>query len=350
MSSTFRTVWAFRWSLAALFPAFEQLEFAERQARGLEKKDRDNPSEAPPVVLSDPQHPLPNRGCFMWTLTAPDEAAQRDARELMKRFNRLMTLWRRKGGKPLRAIRVIEPGRKNGRLHFHFVTPDYHDVRRIRPLAEAAGFGRINAKWKPVEKARYVGKYLTKYRLKMPKGTRRWACIGFKGCRVNDVKFREKELTLLVRDTSLRSVTRWRDSAGDTLHEIVHRTDADSVTRAKETHTMTISNEGLVLIQKHLAEGKFVGLGEYRSAKKRDLTFTDDDRNKVTRHLVEHGIEFGGVAVQCSEWLPDGVTEIVKLPAQKGEPVLVFVDQYTKKYGVTTSGIISLANLNGKLK
>ena len=67
----------------------------------------------------------------------------------------------------LASIRVFEMHKRHG-LHVHMVTNERIDVVQARALAEKAGWGRIHVTVMPAEHARYLAKYLSKDRPRLP--------------------------------------------------------------------------------------------------------------------------------------------------------------------------------------
>ena len=114
---------------------------------------------------------------YLWTLTTSDVV---DLPELSSRWRKF--IWN--GFEP--CVRVFEKHPGGHGYHVHFVIANRLDVDDLRIRTQRAGFGRTNARRIPGKKARYIAKYLTKRAQSCP-GARRWACVGFKGCKVKDV-------------------------------------------------------------------------------------------------------------------------------------------------------------------
>jgi hypothetical protein len=68
------------------------------------------------------------------------------------------------------------------------VTTRWLDVNKARALAERAGWGRIHVQEIPIERAGYLGKYLSKERPRCLKRWRLWAGFGdWKWTRIKDL-------------------------------------------------------------------------------------------------------------------------------------------------------------------
>jgi hypothetical protein len=83
---------------------------------------------------------------------------------------------------------VFELHPKGHGLHIHMVTDAWLNIDIVNALGQRAGFGRINVKAIPRERASYLGKYLSKERPACFKGTRLWAPVGqIEGSKVRDI-------------------------------------------------------------------------------------------------------------------------------------------------------------------
>src|ERR1019366_2874179 len=121
--------------------------------------------------------------CHLWTYTFENDVPPKGA----ARRWRLFVRWHVETGR--KCVRVLESGGWHGRWHYHCVTPERWKVDEVREAAERYGFGRINVKRLPANRAHYVAKYLGKQnRGNLPPGQRRWACVGFEGVPVNRVE------------------------------------------------------------------------------------------------------------------------------------------------------------------
>jgi len=113
---------------------------------------------------------LSEQGLYMWTLTFRELLAVKETR---KRWNHLLTLIRRRWPE-LCGLRVFELHKHHG-LHVHLVTNRRIDVNVVRALAKQAGWGRVNVKRIPADRASYLAKYLGKDR---PEAFYRWQLWG----------------------------------------------------------------------------------------------------------------------------------------------------------------------------
>src|ERR1035437_8094934 len=109
--------------------------------------------------------------CHLWTYTFENDVPPKEA----ARRWRLFVRWHVETGR--KCVRVLESGGWHGRWHYHCVTPERWKVDEVREAAERYGFGRINVKRLPANRAHYVAKYLGKQnRGNLPPGQRRRAC------------------------------------------------------------------------------------------------------------------------------------------------------------------------------
>lgn len=120
--------------------------------------------------------------CRLWTFTLPgkDAILPQQAGKMWGNLQRRLV--REVGFFGVRAFE-LHPGGHG--LHVHAVASKYFDVNHVRRIAQACGFGRVHVCCIPVDKARYVGKYLSKQkRYPELKGMRLFARVGsskFKG-------------------------------------------------------------------------------------------------------------------------------------------------------------------------
>jgi len=118
---------------------------------------------------------------YLWTFTVAEEV---EPREFAKRHRRLLWLIAReirKGRFPSGwgGVRVFEYHPDGHGLHAHWVVDQRFDVNLLRPLAEAAGLGRVNVVRREASEraAGYLAKYVGKQNRSLG-GLHRWACIG----------------------------------------------------------------------------------------------------------------------------------------------------------------------------
>jgi len=116
---------------------------------------------------------LAEQPLYMWGLTFMEVLDIKDTR---KRWNHLLTLIKRQWPE-LCGLRVFEMHKMHG-LHVHLLTNRFIDVNVMRALAKKAGWGRINVKRIPAERAAYLAKYLSKDRAECLKSWRLWAGFG----------------------------------------------------------------------------------------------------------------------------------------------------------------------------
>jgi hypothetical protein len=142
---------------------------------------------------------LGEQGLYMWTLTFRELLALKDTR---KRWNYLLTLMKRRWLE-LCGLRVFEMHKEHG-LHVHLITNRRIYVNEVRRLAKKAGWGRVNVKRVPPERAAYLAKYLGKARPEAMHGWRLWGAFGrWDWSRVGDVTT-ESLLTETWRECSVK--------------------------------------------------------------------------------------------------------------------------------------------------
>ena len=286
------------------------------------------------------------KSCKLWTFTFADPAKRGDAGLALDTWGPFGE-WLRKTGKS--CVRVLEQGER-GAWHFHCVTGEWWDVDEVRKRATALGFGRINVKDVPLEQAWYVAKYVGKAhgKLRLPAGRRQWACVGFKGVSLKNVRLSERS-RVLIPDTSretLVDVVVW--NLGDT---VVHRRRLRIPPRGVyNVHMIELKPTQVKEIATLIARGDVVTLAEYRGCNVKTQQIDDwKTKQKVARVVVEHAVEINAAAVVVSQWLPASAdASTVKPAANKGDIVCVFVQQMKKFRGqlqLTTEKIVPLSTL-----
>lgn len=115
--------------------------------------------------------------CFLWTFTFEEHTSARDAGKAWHRF----TTYCKRNKIALKGLKVYEKHLGGHGIHIHMITPNYYRVVDIRPLAIAAGFGRIHAKRISSSRATYVLKYVRKglrKGIEGMSGVRKWSVFG----------------------------------------------------------------------------------------------------------------------------------------------------------------------------
>jgi hypothetical protein len=115
--------------------------------------------------------------CFLWTFTFTEATSAKDAGRC---WNKLL-LYAARNKIKFKGLKVYEKHPGGHGIHIHMVTPEYYNVNDIRPLAEAAGFGRIHAKRISSSRAGYVLKYVRKglrKGIEGLEGVRKWSVFG----------------------------------------------------------------------------------------------------------------------------------------------------------------------------
>ena len=224
------------------------------------------------------------------------------------------------------CVRVLESGSKGGRWHYHCVTPDRWNVNEIREAAERYGFGRINVKRIPADRAKYVAKYLNKgVRGKLPKGQRRWACVGFKGVAVNRVRASSKTVYLpKVWSRPAYTAVQWNIEGCEPVRADIRKIDGQS---PPEVQHHFISQKTWDTFIADLLAGECLMLGEYRGLTITQKTVSDPvTKTEIVSTVVEHMIECGRTQRTITEWLPAGAdVKGVTLPIEPGTLVKVLV-------------------------
>jgi hypothetical protein len=156
-----------------------------------------------------------NPKLYFWTFTFREVHSLRIA---MRLWNEFLTLLKRKLG--FRGVRVLELHEEHGCL-FHVITNQRFPIRKILPLGERYGFGRIDVR-RVTDTAQTVGylcKYLSKRRVQCLKSARLWSAFGrIERTRVRDVVFETERIRLLRRIMGKPSV---QDELNGTLSPIV---------------------------------------------------------------------------------------------------------------------------------
>jgi hypothetical protein len=115
--------------------------------------------------------------CYLWTFTFSDATSAYDAGKAWHR----LTVYARRNKIAFKGLKVYEKHPGGHGIHIHMITPQYYSVNDVRPLAEAAGFGRIHVKKISSSRASYVLKYVRKglrKGIEGMKGVRKWSVFG----------------------------------------------------------------------------------------------------------------------------------------------------------------------------
>jgi len=127
---------------------------------------------------------LQNPKLYFWTFTFREVHSQKDA---MRLWNQFLTLLKRKLG--FRGVRVLELHEDHG-CHFHVITNQRFQIRKILGFAQRYGFGRLSVKPvnDPGSAVAYLCKYLSNPRPGCLKRARLWSAFGnIERTRVKDV-------------------------------------------------------------------------------------------------------------------------------------------------------------------
>jgi len=279
---------------------------------------------------------LPLKGwVYLWTLTlpTPDVTALQVAsawRSLRK--NSLQDIpW-------FRGVRVFEPS-PTGRWHVHIVTVERWNVRSLRSYALKHGWGRLNVKRIPANKASYVAKYLVKSRMRDDaKGVQLAATFGFKGIRQSDIEVEDTWSREIIRRTpqATGQFTPWLlRKVAATKAWLASCTSAGSSSKNMKIETKEHIEQALVALNK----GEVICIGEYRGYKidTRSMAVRERPDLKEDRVILSHAVEMAGSGQQvpCTEWMPPGTKESdIKVTHQQGDHVLVVCQIVSFKGGL----------------
>ncbi len=275
-------------------------------------------------------------GCYLWTYTFADDIKPAEAARRWRLFVRWHVNTDRK------CVRVLEAGSKNGRWHYHCVTPQRWDVNEVREAAERCGFGRINVKQIPTDKAGYVAKYLRKHgRSELPRGQRRWACVGFDGVPVNRVKATSKSWFLpKVWLRKAYTVAEWNFPGCEPIRFQIRTTEKPEAEEIRHLHVSQAESDSLFA---ELLTGRLVMVGEYHGLSVTQKIVADANTGtRIETAFLEHVLEAGGNTKTVTEWLPAGADlNAVKLPAEPGSLVKMHVKSIRRHMGVEyVSGVV----------
>jgi len=151
-----------------------------------------------------------NPKLYFWTFTLREVHSLTEA---MRLWNQFLTVLKRKV--QFRGVRVLELHEEHG-CHFHVITNQRFQIRKILAFAQRYGFGRLNVKpvQDPGTAIGYLCKYLSKARPGCLKRARLWSAFGkIERTRVKDI----------VIDTPLSRILRrvmGKPSVEDELHGI----------------------------------------------------------------------------------------------------------------------------------
>lgn len=259
--------------------------------------------------------------CHLWTYTFADDVPPKEA----ARRWRLFVRWHVDTGR--KCVRVLESGSLNGRWHYHCVTPERWNVNEVRQAAERYGFGRINVKRLPAEKAHYVAKYLAKQnRSNLPPGQRRWACVGFQGVPVNRVEASSTTIYVpKIWEGKPYTAVVWHWGNEEPSRHEIRRVEPPGV---EEVHHLYVSATESNAFMASLLAGEFLMIGEYRGLSVTQKVLKDPTtKTKIERAFVEHVLDCSGTTKTVSERLPAGADiNAVTLPAQPGTVVKVLLE------------------------
>lgn len=256
---------------------------------------------------------------FLWTFTLPTPTATQS--ELQLAWHAFIKN-RQRDLPDFKGVRRFEESKRH-RWHVHAITLRRVDVGIVRKYSTAAGFGRINVKPVPVEKASYLGKYLTKSGGSF--GARMLACVGFRGCPDSDINLRDDWCDFVFAATPQLKPTGQRYFPWHDRESAAFEAWARSINSGRSLpYKMTkLESKWLPTLAKLAETGETLLLGEWRGCKVTGRFF-DDDKNpdvQVFKVAVNHSFERAdGRQILLVEYLPDGTkVEDVKISMQAGD-------------------------------
>jgi len=279
---------------------------------------------------------LPLKGwVYLWTLTVPNTDAT---------LSRIRSCWtaltlNRKRDIPwFRGVRVFEPS-PTGRWHVHIVTVERWNVHCLRSYALKYGFGRLNVKRVPPDKAGYVAKYLLKSRrLQESKGAQLAATFGFKGVRSDDIVTTCSwvDYVLKVTPQAPGQLCPWHLRQMQ-AKKIWQASLSDAPQTKLRPKMNLVKKEHIAQVVALLEKGEAVMIGEYRGHRvdEKEQAVKERPDLKEKRIIVAHSFETAaGEQIICAEWMPSGTRkEDVKPALQKGDFCILVVGSLSFKGG-----------------
>lgn len=271
--------------------------------------------------------------CYLHTLTFADpEPDYREARRRWASF----THWLNRSG--FYGVAVPQFGSRTRRLHFHLVTCKRPASREWWPVLERYGFGRYDVREQPVSVSSYAARYVARrdYWPSELKGMRSWSVFGQKHfrwppTRTIDVKVKNKRSVVVANaEQGLFDRSVWLIGDERPVVHISRSLRPASCTEGQTLRVRLISDRACNEVQRHLQDGRAVGVGEYRQlvVEAREMTNQKTGLSEK-RVVVRHEIELGVDAVPCcfEEWLSVGQWGMpIEPPAKSGDLVYCVVE------------------------
>jgi len=271
---------------------------------------------------------------YLWTFTTPDVVTLSD---LAGRWAAMTSghRWRRM---KVRWIRVYEKHPNGHGWHVHCAAVEFYSVMAIRAHATQYGFGRLNVTRIPLDRSEYLLKYLLKSkRAPDSRGSRLWACQGFKGTTL----------------ASVRGFDTWWDyvwslsppgrSPNNTLTmavtEALYNRVGNPARVKKQNISMNEKQSANALSL--LKSGATVRFCEYRRCDLREAAQWEDGKPhpSLKQYYVQHFLECGGKPMLVEERLAGNVKPAKIDPPAKTGQTLVFEQVSSREYkGVVTLG------------
>jgi len=257
---------------------------------------------------------------YLWTFTFPDVTTLEEASRRWTLFNnRLRNLHLN-----VRWMRFLEPHAIHG-WHVHTVAAQFYPVETIRKLALKFGFGRMHVKQIPAHAAGYVLKYVTKYKRASSDGKfRLWACNGFKGVPVSQVRIYDSHLDFCLSQIGFSEASKYSI-------DFIYRNGLECW--AKQTHigdakiqkTMNENQKKSALAVLELG-GKIV-FAEYRGTKLREARKYIEGRASLSEksYYASHLYEANSAPLLVEEVLPDSFrpSDTLVSPLKKGQTCIL---------------------------
>lgn len=297
----------------------QKTAFAVRCSLAVLLSLKDHRGETEFNIQKTPTLPL-SGSLYLWTFTFPDVTTLEQASRRWTAFNQRM----RKAKISVQWMRFFEPHASHG-WHVHCAAAKHIDVTMIRTLATRFGFGRMHVKRIPSQAAGYLLKYVTKYKRHSSDGRYRlWACCGFKGVTVAQVRVEDTWATYCYSQVGFAQV-------GKFSLPFIYRNGLEAwakQTRIGDAKTKKHMNPAQSKVANDLLNvGAKIAFCEYRSSKLREAKKYIDGRASLSEKSYYHAhlLESGATPLLVEEPLPDSFRPDDKLvpPMKKGQTCIV---------------------------
>jgi len=262
---------------------------------------------------------------YLHTLTFADP--EPSEKEASKRFHSFAVHYLNRYGK--KVVWAMQRGTRTGRLHYHLVSCDRWDAKEMWEVIARYGFGRYDVRPpKPVCKAAYVARYVSKATNGLASNVKSWGVIGFK--RVKKMEVIRGNICL-PRVTEcplwlLRHMPRLKLDESFARRKKFIESRFSEVLDVKSNMQNEVKSHQSAEVVKMVQDGSFsLVVGEYRGfnlkAGKKADRLSGVERGWTT---VEHIVIAGTNRVVVSEFVGgDATKESIKPAAEIGELVTV---------------------------